>query len=255
MKRSLVLVVLAGLLMFPAAAFSQDNRISDLEALIMQEDYKKAGNMARGHLKTKLTTADALQVQYYAGLSALRLGDYGDAYDVFREIVGERPGVDLHEKASIGMIDALYMQGYYENALKEAMSLMSRHPRSEMMSLIYLKAARSNLKLARWTRAKELLQRILKEYPQSFESVVARQLLDEKQYFTVQVGAFTEQSRAEHLVKELIQRKEYAYIVENKAPDGKVFYRVRVGEMTALKDAQALESKLSGFGYPTRIYP
>ena len=103
--------------------------------------------------------------------------------------------------------------------------------------------------------AKEYLQKIIKEYPDSFESRVARQLLDEKQYFTVQVGAFTEQARAERLVKELIQRKEYAYIVETKSPDGKNFFRVRVGQMTALKDAQALESKLSGLGYPTRIYP
>ena len=132
---------------------------------------------------------------------------------------------------------------------------MNRHPKSEMMGLMYLKAARSNLKLARWIKAKEFLQRILKEYPESFESGVARQLLEEKQYFTVQVGAFTEQPRAERLVKELIQRKEYAYIVETRSPDGKIFFRVRVGQMTALKDAQALESKLSSFGYPTRSYP
>jgi cell division septation protein DedD len=124
-----------------------------------------------------------------------------------------------------------------------------------MMSLIYLKAARANLKLARWTKAREFLQKIQKEYPDSFENGVAKRLLDEKQYFTVQVGAFTEQPRAERLVQELIERKEYAYIVETKSPDGTLFYRVRVGQMTALKDAQVLETKLSGFGYPTLIYP
>ena len=255
MKRFFVFSFIVSVLVLPAAAFAQNNGVSDLEAMIIQEDYKKANDTAKDLLKTKLPGNEAVQVEYYLGLSYLRLGDYAQAYDVFKKVVGERPATELYEKADIGVIDALYMQGYYENALKEASSLMSRHPKSEMMSLIYLKAARSSLKLARWTKAQEFLQKILKEYPDSFESGVARQLLDEKQYFTVQVGAFTEQPRAERLVKELIQRKEYAYIVENKSPDGKKFFRVRVGQMTALKDAQALESKLSGFGYPTRIYP
>jgi tetratricopeptide (TPR) repeat protein len=255
MKRFFVLSFIMPVLMFPSAAFAGNNAISDLEATIIQEDYKKANDMARDLLQRKLPTNDFLQVEYYLGLSYLRLGDYAQAYDVFKKVVNDRPATELYEKAYIGVIDALYMQGYYENALKESTALMSRHSRSEMMSLIYLKAARSNLKLARWTKAKELLQKILKEYPESFESGVARQLLDEKQYFTVQVGAFTEKERAERLVKELIQRKEYAYVVETRSPDGKNFFRVRVGQMTALKDAQALESKLSGFGYPTRIYP
>ena len=255
MKRFFVFLFIIFVVIFPVAGFAQDNRMSDLEAMIIQEDYKKANDTAKDLLKTALPANDAVQVEYYLGLSYLRLGDYAQAYDLFKKVLGQRPATELYEKADIGVIDALYMQGYYENALKEATSLMGRHPKSEMMGLIYLKAARSSLKLARWTKAKEYLQKIIKEYPDSFESRVARQLLDEKQYFTVQVGAFTEQARAERLVKELIQRKEYAYIVETKSPDGKNFFRVRVGQMTALKDAQALESKLSGLGYPTRIYP
>jgi outer membrane protein assembly factor BamD (BamD/ComL family) len=255
MKRLFIFLFIIAAFVAPARVFAQNEALSDLEAMIIQEDYKKANNAAKSLLKTRLSVSDTAQVEYYLGLSHLRLGEYAQAYDMFKKVTADRPSTELYEKAYIGSIDALYMQGYYENALKEAVSLINRHPRSEMMSLIYLKAARSSLKLARWTKAKEYLQKILKEYPDSFESGVARQLLEEKQYFTVQVGAFTEQGRAEHLVKELIQRKEYAYIVENKAPDGKKFFRVRVGQMTALKDAQALESKLSGLGYPTRIYP
>ena len=255
MKRTISTFLIISFVLCPAALFAQNNGISDLEATIIQEDYKKANDMAKDLLKAKLSGNDFSQVEYYLALSYLRLGDYAQAYDVFKKVVGERPATELYEKAYIGVIDALYMQGYYENALKETLGLMSRHPKSEMMGLMYLQAARSNLKLARWSKAKEFLQKILKEYPESFENRVATQLLEEKQYFTVQVGAFTEQPRAERLVKELIQRKEYAYIVETKSPDGKLFFRVRVGQMTALNDAQALESKLSGLGYPTRIYP
>ncbi len=255
MKRVVLFFLVSTGIFLPAAAFAQNNGISDLEAAVIQEDYKKANEMALGLLKNKMTGNDLAQVEYYLGLSYLRLGDYSRAYEVFKKIVTDRPAVELYERAYIGVIDSLYMQGYYDNALKEAMALMNKHRKSEMMSLIYLKAARSNLKLARWNKAREFLQKIITEYPSSFESGVARQLLDEKQYFTVQVGAFNEQGRAERLVEELVKRKEYAYIVETKMPDGKMYFRVRVGQLTALKDAKELESKLSGFGYPTRIYP
>ncbi|MBF0485563.1 MAG: SPOR domain-containing protein, partial [Candidatus Omnitrophica bacterium] len=89
----------------------------------------------------------------------------------------------------------------------------------------------------------------------TFEAITAKQLLEEKQYFTVQVGAFADKGRAEKLVAELIARKEYAYIVETKASDTRSYYRVRVGQLSTLKDAQALETKLAGLGYPTLIYP
>jgi cell division septation protein DedD len=121
--------------------------------------------------------------------------------------------------------------------------------------LITLKVARANLKLARWKKARELLQKIIADYPESFESNIARQLLEEKQYFTVQVGAYADKARAEKMVQELLDKKEYAYVVETRSNDGKTLFRVRVGQLSTLKDARALENKLSGQGYPTLIYP
>ncbi len=255
MKRIFVCLLLSLLVLSPVGVFAQAASLSDIEAAIIQEDYKKANELALKVLQTKPAPMAAAQAEYYLGLSHLRLGEYPQALEVFKKVVNGRPTTDLLEKATIGMIDALYLQGYYEKALKEATALMNSRRQSEMMSLIYLKIARSNLKLARWNKAREFLEKITTEYPDSFENGIARQLLEEKQYFTVQVGAFTEKPRAEQLVNDLIRRKEYAYMIETKSPDGKLFYRVRVGHLTALKDAQALEAKLSGFGYPTRIYP
>ena len=143
----------------------------------------------------------------------------------------------------------------YEQALKEATGLMARRPDSELMPLITLKVARANLKLARWKKARELLQKIITDYPESFESNVARQLLEEKQYFTVQVGAYADKTRAEKMAQELLDKKEYAYVVETRSNDGKTLFRVRVGQLSTLKDARTLENKLSGQGYPTLIYP
>jgi tetratricopeptide (TPR) repeat protein len=221
----------------------------------MQEDFKKGEELATALLSQNLSRPEKAQVQYYLGLSQLRQGDYVPAYDTFKKLIADRPSTDIYDKAYVGLVDALYMQGSYEQALKEATGLMARRPDSELMPLILLKAARANLKLARWKKARELLQKVIADYPESFESNVARQLLEEKQYFAVQVGAFGDKSRAEKTVQELLAKNEYAYIVETRSNDGKTLYRVRVGQLTTLKDARVLESKLSGQGYPTLIYP
>jgi hypothetical protein len=44
-------------------------------------------------------------------------------------------------------------------------------------------------------------------------------------------------------------------MVETRSAEGRTFYRVRVGQMTSLKDAQELERRLADLGYPTLIYP
>jgi hypothetical protein len=54
---------------------------------------------------------------------------------------------------------------------------------------------------------------------------------------------------------ELKSKKEYAYIVETMDRHKRKFYRVRVGQLILLDEAQKLKSRLSKLGYPTKIYP
>ncbi len=255
MRRYFFTFIFSFLFLAPALAAVPANPLADLQSAIMQEDFKKAQDLAKGLLSQHLDRAQNAEVQYYLGLSQLRLGDYAPAYGTFKKIISDRPSTDIYDKTYIGLVDSLYMQGEYERALKEASGLMARRKDSELMPLMCLKTARANLKLARWRAAKELLKRIITDYPASFESNVARQLLDEKQYFSVQVGAFADKTRAEKTAQELVRKKEYAFVVETKTNGGKLLYRVRVGQLAALKDAQALEDKLSQQGYPTLIYP
>ncbi len=244
------------MLLFLAAPLNAaTDPLKDVQSAIMQEDYKTANKLAKDLLSQHLPRPQAMEVRYYLGLSYLRMGEYSPAYEAFKAVLADRPALALYDKAAIGVIDVLYMQEQYENASKEAVSLIAKRRDSDLMSLMYLKAARANLKLARWNRAREFLQKIIADYPGAFEADVARGLLEEKQYFAVQVGSFNDKARAETLMKELLDRKEYAYIVETRSPEGRTYYRVRAGQLTALQDAQELEKKLSGLGYPTLIYP
>ena len=112
------------------------------------------------------------------------------------------------------------------------------------------------MKLAKWSEAKDYLNRVASLFPNSFEGAIAKQLLEEPQYFSVQVGAFKDRSGAEALATELKQKNEYAYTIETVDSQNTKFYRVRVGHLTLLDDAQKLKSELSTKGYPTtQIFP
>lgn len=243
------------LVLFGAASPVFAATMADLHAAILEEDYRKARDISQALQSGKLSADENAEARYYFGISCLRLGEYVRAQETFDKLVSERLSAELYDKAAVGQIDALSLQGFYANALKKANGLISRRKDSDMLGMFYLKAARANLKLARWTKAQELLRKVIEVAPGSFESGAATQLLEEKQYFTVQVGSFADKARARRLVEELGRRNEYAYMVETKGAGGKPMYRVRVGQLSTLNDARELEAKLSGLGYPTLIYP
>ena len=229
--------------------------LSDIEAAVMNKDYEQARLFSSQLLKETADPKDRINAEFYLGLSQLRMGQYAEARKAFEIVKQAAPNQEMYDKAALGLVEALYIPGFYKDALKEGEALLRKSPNSQSKSLIYLKLARANLKLMRWQKAKEYLQKIIAEFPQSFEAPIAKGLLEEKEYFTVQVGSFLDKTKAVALMEELKARNQYAYIVETTNVEAKTFYRVRVGQMTSLIDAKALENQLARLGYPTLIYP
>lgn len=241
--------------MFILTAGAAHAQLSDIEAAVMDKKYEEARFLASKLLKSSSDTEERVKAQYYMGLSQLRLGQYTQSRKAFTAVMQATKNQDLYDKAALGLVESSYVPGHYQEALAQGEALLKKSPHSQSKSLIYLKIARAHLKLMQWRNARTYLQKITAEYPESFEAPIAQSLLDEKEYFAVQVGSFLEQDKAVSLMEELKAKSQYAYIVETKSADGKKFYRVRVGQSTSLNDAQSLESKLSGLGYPTLIYP
>ena len=229
--------------------------LSDVETALLEKDYPKAQESAREFIKTYPLNPRTEEAFYYLGLSQLYLENFEDARQTFSQVLHYTSDQNLNDKASMGVIDSYLLQGDYKTALNKAQQLEKLSPESELMSLIYLKIARANLKLANWQKARAYLAKIAKEFPRSLESRLAKQLLEEKQYFAVQLGAFIDRNRAEQLMMELKDKGEYVYIVETTDHRGNQFYRVRIGQLSSLKQAQKLRSKMSQQGYPTQIFP
>jgi len=232
-----------------------DVSIKDVETAIISQDYEQAKQIATQLLSDESISDQHSEIQYYLGLCDLRLGRYRQAQEVFTELAKTKNDDILRDKAYLGVFDTYYIGGQYTRALQSINRLLKKSPKSEFLSLIYLKLARANLKLSNWYEARGYLKKIIADYPDSMEVHVAKQLLTEKQYFAVQVGAFIDRQRAEKLTDELQKKGEYAYVVETVDHKNRTFYRVRVGQLVLLDKAEKLKLKLSKDGYPTQIYP
>jgi tetratricopeptide (TPR) repeat protein len=229
--------------------------LNALETAVIAQDYQSAKELALDLLGTDLPADEVNEVRFYLALSHLRLSEYDQAKQMFQDLIKQPIESQLRDRAYLGLFNAYYLNEEYKEAVKTIDRLYELSPRSSFLSLIYLKMARVNLKLTNWRKAREHLKRIINDYPNSMEASTAKQLLAEKQYFAVQVGAFLDRQLAEKQVEKLRQNNEYAYIVETVDKDERTFYRVRVGQMTLLDDARELKTRLSRLGYPTEIYP
>lgn len=229
--------------------------LPDIEAAVMNKDYAQARDLASKIIKDSNDPAQRTEAQYYYGLAQLRLGQYSQARSAFQSVMDTHPAHDVYDKAALSLIEGFYMEGLYTDALDTAKQLLKKSPYSSFLSLIYFKIAGADLKLMRWEDANKYLNKIINEFPKSPEVQVAKQLLEEKQYFAVQVGAFLDKGRALSLIDDLKGNGQYAYVVETTASDGQKYYRVRVGQMSSLESAEDLKKRLDKLGYPTLIYP
>ena len=229
--------------------------LTEVEAALLNRDYVNAQKLAEEVLADQPKDSEAYKAQYYIGLSQLRQAQYNEALESFNKIKNKKLGAQLRERIYLGLFDAYYLLEGYQEADATLQELLKEGAKPEAVSLVYFKLAKVNMKLAHWGQATDYLEKIVRSFPNSLEVPAAKQLLEDKHYFAVQVGAFMERRLAEALVDELKQKEEYAYIIESLDSQNRKFYRVRVGQLAMLKEAQTLKVRLAKFGYPAQIYP
>lgn len=255
MKRKtwfLILSIFLGVFFLVAPALAS---LEEIKTAILKEDYQAAKTLSEAALAGSSLGSQEEVVLYYLALSQLYLGQIEKARGNFQKVVDTTKDMDLSDQASIGIISSYYLDGDYRASLKRAHQMLSQRSDSNYLSVVYLKIARADLKLRNWEPARRFLLKVVTDFPDSLEAYTAKKLLEEKQFFTVQVGAFLDRDRALSVIDELRAEGHYGYIVETKDQEGKIFYRVRVGELSSLNSAEKLKEKLSTLGYPTLIYP
>lgn len=180
------------------------------------------------------------ELYYFLGLSYLKDGNYLRASDIFEIIINEFKSSQFVKDAKLGLADIDYFKGDYDAARNGYKGLLnSKDGEALKPQLSY----RLDECIGKKTAAKILPDPVIKD-----------EVILQENYFSVQVGSFTNSNNANNLKTELKEKGYNSFVEENTAQD-KISYRVKVGKLQSRREALELEAKLAKDGYPTKIWP
>lgn len=190
---------------------------------------------------------------YFLGLVYLKMGDYKVSRKYLRMMLNRFPKTSLYQQGLIKLIDTYFLEGNYRKAKALYKDVLRKYSSFNYLPHIYLRLAQIAAKEGDWPNKQKYLEIIEEKYPSSVEKKLARILKTYPDYFTVQIGAFSNKSNALSL-KEQLQLNYPVYIVKEKTKD-LTLYKVRVGKFSKRNEAKRISLKLLKEGYPARIYP
>ncbi|MFH1503879.1 MAG: tetratricopeptide repeat protein [Candidatus Omnitrophota bacterium] len=241
MKNIYIFLILTFL---PLSAYAHS--LTDAQQDYLLGDYVEALSKARG-----VRVSD--ESLYFLGLANIKLGHYVKARDCLRKLITRFPNSGLWAQGAVKLADSYFLEKNYLKAEKIYKEIMKESFSLNIMSIVYLRLAQVAGKQGNWEERNKYLELIKKEYPQSLEMKFVDTLEDYGDFFTVQVGAFSEKNNALSIVNDLADKYK-PYIVE-EAKSGYPIYKVRVGRYKRLYQAREVYLELKDQGYPARIYP
>ena len=200
--------------------------LDSLKINFLRGDYKAAIAEGEKILAGQSQTKESDELYYFMGLSYLKEGNYLRASDIFEIILNEFNKSSFKEEAQLGLADSYFLKEDFPKAQYYYQQLLSQKPESKYHAI-----------------ASERLSQIEIRTGQA-----------EGISYTVQAGAFKSKLNATRLMQKLISNKFPAYMEELNSGDS-VSYRVRIGKMSQLKEAQELKEELEKKGYPAKIFP
>lgn len=208
---------------------------ADLQAIherFLSGDYERAEILASRYAASHARSAETDQVRHIESLCQLENGRYAQARRGLAALEADSADPSVQSAAAVSLGDSFYLEKDFVSANAAYARAASKYPSAPESAY--------------------LAQRLRETAPPAAASKagVLKQLsVEEKPFFSVQVGSFSQEKNAEALVRKLIYHNHDAYL--NAGADG--FYRVRVGHFAVKSEAARLESRLKKEGYPTTI--
>lgn len=220
---SIVFALLFAYLSSAGHIFAENAAISNVEGLMLKDAYAQAARDCQKLLTTKRGVATRAKLYYLLGICLLKQDRFVEARKNFSIVIQRYSQSRFCDDASLGIGDAYFLAGDYE-------------------------------------QAQNRYNKFVRDYPQSGLVSIARMHLEECQgagndtnsYFSVQLGCFSSKENAQKLRDDLINRGFQAYIL---ALPSESFYRVRVGKFDNRLEAEFMEQRLKGQGYSTKVCP
>ncbi|MDP2922814.1 MAG: SPOR domain-containing protein [Candidatus Omnitrophota bacterium] len=193
------------------------------------------------------------EVLYFLGLTYIKIGNYPQARDYLIRLSKNYPRSQLEVQGFVRFADSYFLEGDLIKAKVSYEDIEKKYPSCSYTPLVYLRLAQIAGKEGKWQDKKKYIGKLKEKYAQSVESRFIDDLEESDDFFTIQIGAFSNKKNASMLKQELADRPDI-YIVEDKK-EGNVLYKVRAGKFASRKDAEKVYIKLIKKGYPARIYP
>jgi len=226
---------------FPGAAYS---------LVDAQEDYLRGKNESA--IEKAQSLRENAESLYFLGIAYIKTGNYPKARYYLNRLTQRFAYSDFYEQGLAKLADTYFLEKQYPDAEKIYKKILREQRFKDVLSVAYLRLAQIASRQGNWDEKNNYLKLINEQYPNSPESGFAK-MLEEWDYFTIQVGAFSEKNNALSLKKEL-EAKYQSYIVEDKE-DQYPIYKVRVGKFKKRDQTENVAHQLLESGYPARIYP
>jgi tol-pal system protein YbgF len=114
---------------------------------------------------------------YRQAMNDYNSGNFDLALAGFQNYLAQFPDASQTDKAQYWVGECYYAKKDFKNAIETFSKLVKGHPRSEKVPGAKLKIGFSYLNLNNSTKAKEWLNRVVKEYPETKEAQLARDRL------------------------------------------------------------------------------
>ncbi len=214
-----------------------------------------AGNLSRADEIVKSLKKNG-QALYLSGLIEVKKGDCRKARDYFEKIIEPYPNSYLCSKAQVKLADTYFLEKNYNRANQKFSKILGNKNQANNQPLILLRLAQIAAKQGRWADKGKYSELLKQKYPGSLEIKYINILDSFGNFFTVQVGAFTDRENALNLYNWLSESLDaHVFIVEEESQEFPIIYKVRAGKFKDRYSVEKLAQYLEKEGYPTRIYP
>lgn len=149
-----------------------DQRIQNLEQRLQAS---AGGPLAPGQLPVP---GGSDRDNYQAAFELLKEQRYEDAASAFDQFLETYPDSELADNAQYWLAESYYVTAQFEEALAEFEAVIDAYPDSRKAADALLKMGYCNYELERWDAARNALQRVQREFPETTAARLADQRLD-----------------------------------------------------------------------------
>jgi TolA-binding protein len=217
--------------------------------------YVRAGQHFRRATELGAPAPAEARARYWLGLALVGSRNFTDARKHLELVKAADGGSGLASAASLSVADCLREEGQYSLALAEYLRVGARLARSDWLSSALYGTGFCYEKLKRESEAREVYSRLAREFPSSSEAAVVREKLrlapqsqaqgPETHSYTVQVGAFSQQTNASKLVAALEGKGVTDVRVTREERGGRVLFIVHLGDFPTKEAAERSGRELS----------